>query len=50
MMSEATKAKLAEYYATRPAFTGVVKAAPLDTTKAERRAGKRQLVKKANGS
>lgn len=50
MMSEATKAALDAWRATRPAFSGPVKAAPLDTTKAERRAGKRQLVKNAGGT
>jgi len=49
MMTDATKAALAAYAATRPAFSGPVKAAPLDITKSERRTAKSKLVRKAAG-
>lgn len=46
-MTENAK-KLAEYYATRPGFTGKVVAQPMPGKNA-RRTAKAQLVKKAGG-
>lgn len=45
-MTENAK-KLQEYYASRPAFSGPVTKQALGITKAERRAAKSKLVKKA---
>lgn len=44
-----TQKRIAEWHATRPAFVGKPSAAPLSTTKAERRAAKNKLVKRASG-